>query len=143
MIKTIRVRYHLGRGENYMKWQIKYFNEDKLPLNTYYKEPEEWDLVMYDCELVNHRNLAQKICNGANKTVCAWIECKSIEYHERDYDIENTDRNFFEELTDDELIHYNPEKRPFWYNKGYSDSGNIDGTIIAKLITRERQIKID
>ena len=91
-----KVRFHLAQGENYMKWQIK----NHLGEVTYY-DPEKVTLAMYKCKLVNQKGTAQKIYDGANKTVCAWIECGAIR-------ILNPS-----EITENK-VSYNPRVQPNW-----------------------------
>ena len=68
-----KVRFHLGAGENFMKWQVK------SPDGTvkFYK-PEEVGILMTGCFLRNQKGTAEKIHAGANKTVCAWVEAQLV-----------------------------------------------------------------
>ena len=68
----IKVRFNLGRGENYMKWKVQYGNTSE------YYSPEEYNLYMHGCQLKNQKSTAQKIHDGADKSVCAWILCDTI-----------------------------------------------------------------
>ena len=68
-----KIRFNLGRGENYLKWKITSPNGD-----VNYYEPTEVCLHMENCKLVNQKGSAQKIFDGANKTVCAWIESETV-----------------------------------------------------------------
>ena len=68
----IKVRFNLGRGKNYMKWKIQCGNQSE------YYSPDEWNLFMSGCTLKNHKKTAEKIHQGAEKTVCAWILCDHI-----------------------------------------------------------------
>lgn len=74
MSKSIKVRFNLGRGVNYMKWKIEYPDGKVL-----YSDPEFTQLVMKGCTFKNYKKTAEKIYNGADKVVCAWILCKEIE----------------------------------------------------------------
>ena len=99
-----KVRFHLGRGENYMKWQLK--GRDGT---TVYLDPQTVQLRLKNCTLKNNKKLAREIHEGANKTVCAWIMCEEAEVtHEKP---EGTE------------IGYNPRKNPFWTD-GTSDLDN-------------------
>jgi hypothetical protein len=83
-----------------MKWKVEYPNKVVEYLN-----PTEVQLVMKNCQLRNHKGVANKIFNGANKTVCAWVLCKDIELLKKDfkqYDL-SCDR-----------IRYNPRIQPNW-----------------------------
>ena len=51
----VKVRFHLAKGENYMKWQVKDANGD-----VQYLEPEQVSIKMYGCKLINQRGTAEK-----------------------------------------------------------------------------------
>ena len=69
-----KVRFHLGRGKHFMQWQIK---SDENVVS--YVDPLDNQLAMLGCRLSLQPSAAQKIHDGANKTVCAWIECESVQ----------------------------------------------------------------
>ena len=55
--KLINIKYHLARGDNYMKWQV--FD---LQQNTKdYFDPDLKSIIMFDCRLGNHPATAKKI----------------------------------------------------------------------------------
>ena len=66
-MKRYRVRFHLAKGDNYMKWQVF----DRQSNTKDYIDPDSKSIVMLECELGNHPTTAKKIYNGENKTVCA------------------------------------------------------------------------
>ena len=68
-----KIRFNLGRGENYLKWKVTSPNGD-----VNYYEPNDVCLHMENCKLVNQQGTANKIFDGANKTVCAWIESETV-----------------------------------------------------------------
>lgn len=96
----IKVRFHLGRGENYMRWQIVDFP------NVKYFDPNENNLILTNCLLKNNKNVAEKILKGENKTVCAWILCEKVDA------VLNS--NFNKKKY--QKISYNPKKFPYWIN---------------------------
>ena len=101
MGKKIKVRFNLGRGENYMKWKIEYPSGQ-----VSYYSPTSIQLILKGCTLKNGRKTALKIFNGENKTVCAWVLCEDIKVcYSR-----------FEQFDDMNLprLKYNPKKLPFW-----------------------------
>ena len=65
MSKSIKVRFNLGRGKNFMKWKVTY------PDRVEYHNPNDVQLVMTDCVFKNHKGVAQKIFNDGEKVVCA------------------------------------------------------------------------
>lgn len=97
-MKSIKVRFNLGRGKNYLKWKVTYPDGEV----TYYS-PDEFQLVMTECTFKNHKKTAQKIYDGDNKTVCAWILCKDIKVH--------TDKSITDESN---RVRYNPRVKPNW-----------------------------
>jgi hypothetical protein len=127
MGKRIKVRFNLGRGKNYLKWKIQY------PSGVVkYIYPISCQLVMKNCQLKNSRKTAEKIFNGENKTVCAWVLCDDITV--------KYDR--FEQFDDPELklqrLKYNPKRLPFWTigdSEECIDGATIDeiGTVDYKL----------
>lgn len=110
----IKVRFHLGAGENYLKWQVKYPNG----VVKYYN-PTDVNLLLHRCKLINHRAMAERICAGEHKDVCAWIECDSIDY------IFEPNGLAFLTLKEDHPIRYNPKVRPYWTNKNDEDIDNL------------------
>jgi hypothetical protein len=100
-----KVRFHLGRGENYMKWQIT------SPCgNKTYLDPEINNLEMVNCKLKNKKSVAKKIFKGENKTVCAWIECEKIHIWP---DSLKCDLH--------KNINYNPKNKPYWTDNSGQD----------------------
>lgn len=96
---SIQVRFHLAQGKNYMKWQVKY--PDRKP--EYY-DPKEVQLVLGGCVLKNNKKTAQKIFEGAHKTVCAKVLCSTITVYKA--------RTI--QTADLPQIKYNPRVRPNW-----------------------------
>jgi hypothetical protein len=104
-----KIRYHLGRGENYMHWQIVSYP------NAIYLNPFQSNLILKDCTLKNNKKISERIFNGENKTVCSWITCESVDF------VLNS--NF--DKRDYTRIFYNPRKAPYWTDV---DENDIDGT---------------
>ena len=115
------VRFHLGRGANYMKWQVK----DSNGVVRYY-DPDSVRLVMLNAKLHNRPNVAKKICEGANKTVCAWVECEWVGVvSEMDSKVPYGKN----------AILYNPKKAPNWTNK---QGENLDGKHFHTIISNQK-----
>lgn len=115
-MKSIRVRFNLARGKNYMKWKVEYPNK-----NVQYYDVTEVQLVMCNCKLKNHRKVAEKIYNGANKQVCAWVLCEELFIKDTDF------------LKDEgyERVKYNPREIPHWVYKGEVADGVSFQTLIS------------
>lgn len=105
-----KIRFNLGRGENYLKWKVTSPNGD-----VNYYEPNNVCLHMENCKLVNQQGTAKKIHDGANKTVCAWIECEAIAIFEP--------LNIAEGIK----VSFNPRVQPNWVCDGeIVDKGRFD-----------------
>lgn len=115
----IKVRFHLAKGENFKKWQVRRKDE------VYYYDPDTVNLVMTNCKLKNQKATAQKIHDGANKSVCAWIECDEVEVLAGSYP------------RPDEFYFYNPKHLPHWYNQ---KGDNVDNQKDEKLWTVGRLV---
>ena len=107
MKRKFKIRFHLGQGENYMKWRI----EDTGTKTVSFFEPANFRATIYDGKLYNQKSAAKKINNGANKTVCAWIMAK-------DFKLSLDDDGIYKDE-----IKYNPRTIPNWVN---SSGENID-----------------
>jgi len=103
MAKRIKVRFNLSRGVNYFKWKVEY------PDRTLYLSPTDNQLVMKSCQLKNYKKVAQRIFDGQNKQVCAWVLCEDIE-------IINKDMQQFDVHCD--RVKYNPRVQPNWLLNG-------------------------
>ena len=122
-----KIRFNLGRGENFMKWKVTYPEG-----NVEYFDPSKFTIIMRDCKLRNQPSTAQKIHDGANKAVCAWIEAEDVEVME-DYDI---DINWY----NDKRIYFNPRKQPNWVYE--ADIENLDNKEFSLLITSGRSVYV-
>jgi hypothetical protein len=116
------VRFNLGRGKNYMKWRVY----DKEAQKAEYYDSEEFSLSMIDCRLINRRSTADKIYKGANKSVCAWIECREVQVYECQPQLE--------EIATE--IKYNPRVKPYWIIEDW----NADNYVFIKLHTSGKRI---
>ena len=115
-----KVRFHLARGENYMKWQI---TKNREPPS--YVDPSLFRIVMSGCVLKNNKKLAREIHQGQNKKVCAWILCDSLELVPAN-------------AADPEgmKIMFNPRRSPFWTD-GVSD---LDNRGYASITSKDREL---
>jgi hypothetical protein len=110
-MKNYKVRFNLGRGANYLKWKVTSPNG-----KVNYYEPNNVCLHMENCKLVNQKGSAQKIFDGANKTVCAWIECEVLTIF---HPLNNIAQGI--------KISYNPRVQPNWVCDGeIVDKGRYD-----------------
>jgi hypothetical protein len=120
---NIKVRFNLSRGKNYMKWKIAYPDG-----NIEYLDPNKVDLLMKKCKLRNSIKTAQKIFDGENKTVCAWILCDDVIISD----------NLEESLDENERLRYNPRVKPNW---DFRDV-NVDGKQFCVIESRGSKLYI-
>ena len=116
-MKSFKIRFNLGRGKNYMKWKVQYPNGE-----IEYHSPADVQLIMHDCTLKNHKKTAQKIFDGGEKVVCAWILCKSLVI---------TSNDFIQADLFGERVRYNPRVTPHWM----LNDENVDGLPVDKIVT--------
>lgn len=99
MRRRTRVRFNLGRGKNYMKWRVL-----RPDGSVEFLDPNEVQLVMIGCTFKNSKRVAQRIFDGENKTVCAWILCDRLEIRKPNSYSDNSDLQ----------ARYNPRVAPNW-----------------------------
>lgn len=126
--KRFQVRFHLGRGANYMCWQVK----DNRNKGIEYYAPSTCSLELTNCTLRNSPSTAMRIYNGNAKTVCAWVECDMVDVnYKRDPSftkppIKNMDK-----------YKYNPKKHMHWFTKR---NNNADDKNLKKMHTNNRSL---
>lgn len=118
-----KVRFHLGKGDFFMMWRI----ENTRTKEVKFVNPKECHLFMTDCFLRNQKAAAQKIHKGANKSVCAWIECSMVQVVES---------NKYTNDPEDEQITYNPRVQPNWVHNGK----NADSKTFDLLVTEGNKV---
>ena len=119
-----KVRFNLGLGENFMKWKVTSPDGD-----VKYYDPDYNTIVMSGCKLRNSPATAQKIHDGANKTVCAWIDADHVDVKVND----------FQTLWSvDKELRFNPREQPHWSYAG--DIRNIDNQEVDLIITQGRRL---
>lgn len=114
-MKNIKVRFNLGAGQNYMKWKVEY--PDGI---VQYHDPKEVQLVMYDCTLKNYKKTSQKIYEGGEKVVCAWVLCNQVDIKTNDFELGNENK-----------IKFNPRIQPNWILNGEI----VDGKKFEEIIS--------
>lgn len=116
-----KIRFHLAKGKNYLNWQVKY------PSGAVrYYNPEEVTLILENAYLRNQIGTAKKIHDGANKTVCAWVEADSVTIREG---VSKPSHRCVK-------VGYNPRVAPTWMIEGK----NADKTRIEFVYTCGRTL---
>ena len=109
-----KVAFHLGRGANYMHWQIK-----DAQGNATYVNPNTHSLVLSGCKLKNQASTSLRIFKGYEKLRCAWIEFESYEV------VAASD---FKSSTH---VQFNPRTAPTWRVNGVEGQDNRTFDILA------------
>ena len=120
----MKVRFNLGRGKNFMKWKVSCGSAYEI------FDPEEGSLILRGCKLINKRTQANRIFNGHNKFVVAWIECEHCEYIEGKPSGENK--------RDSTEVRYNPKINPYWSIYGV----DVDDMEIDRIYTIGNKVMI-
>jgi hypothetical protein len=137
-----KIRFHLAEGKNFLKWQVTHYQLAK-PTPAYptgdivkykskevtYVDPEKHTLVMRNCKLRNQVGTAKKIHDGANKSVCAWIDCESVDIS--DNPIPTTFMDW--------QLRYNPRHHPHWRDAGGNQRDNEEFPL---LLTNGRDVYV-
>lgn len=108
MKRKFKIRYHLGRGENYMKWRV----EDVTTKTVDFYDTDGFSMLAVGVKLHNQPATADKIHNGANKTVCAWIMASKVEFKPS-------------RQPKGIQVSYNPRVSPNWMDQ---EGNNVDKT---------------
>jgi len=123
------VRFHLGRGQNYMHWQIKIVQNGK-PVDVYYYDPAYYQLELIGCKLINKLNKAKKVNSAGVKDVSGWVRCEEVRIN-NEINVDNL-----------ECLYYNPIIDIHWRRE--SDSGEFawDDSEYETLLTNGKQVYI-
>lgn len=121
--RIFKVRFHLGAGEHFMHWQVKNTETGEVT----YHHPDKVRLELTDCFLRNQPAAANKIFNGASKTVCAWVEAREVLV---------TPVALFQCFEHE--AQYNPKVAPYWRYKGEK----ADGRVFGKMASQNRKLRV-
>lgn len=127
------VRFHLGRGKNYMKWQVRVKNGART-VDIYYYDPAEYQLEMRGCKLINKVNKAKKVHKAGVKDVAGWVECEEVMLRKEHFPVLPVDNL--------ERVFYNPIRDIHWRRESDSGEFDWDNTEYATLITNNKQVYI-
>lgn len=118
------VRFHLAKGKNYMKWQVRQGKSVR------YYDPSTCQLELINCKLINKVNKAKKVNAAGVKDVAGWVSCEYVAIS-NNLTIDNLERLF-----------YNPIKDVHWRRE--SDAGEFawDNSEYATLLTNGKQVYI-
>ena len=124
----LEVRFHLLKGQNFRKWQVKVMR-GRTKVSVQYYDPNEVQLELKGCHLANNLKKSAKVHKAQKKDVSGWVHCEEVEVTR--LPTEGLERLF-----------YNPIKNLHWRRE--SDSGEFawDGTEYHALVTQGRQVYI-
>ena len=120
-----KVRFHLGRGDNFMKWQVKSADGNVVE----YHEPEKRQIAMFNAKLKVQLGTSTKIHEGACKTVCAWIECDDFQVIGQPDLIKANRQDYY--------IRFNPRFNPNWLDES---SNIINNDEFPLIVTDDRSL---
>ena len=123
------VRFHLLNGKHYKHWQVKIM-QGRKKVDEYYYDPNEYQLEMRGCKLVNQLARAKWVHKKQKKNVSGWVECKEV-ILKKESPIDNLEK-----------LYYNPIKDIRWRRE--SDCGEFawDDSQYETLITQGKQVYI-
>lgn len=127
------VRFHLLKGPNYKHWQVKVMR-GKEKVDVYYYDPQEYQLELRGCKLVNQLARAKWVNKKQKKNVSGWIKCEEVMLRKSFYPVlpvDNLERLFYNPIVD---VHWRRD----------SDNGEFawDDSEYATLITDNKQVYI-
>lgn len=117
-----KIAFHLGRGKNFMHWQIK--SDDGTII---YVDPQVNDIVLHGCTLKNQKAASQKIFNGGEKNRCAWVQFTSFEITP------------LTGVETDVQVRFNPRVSPTWI---VGETNGHDGREFATMYTNKSKLFI-
>lgn len=124
----MEVRFHLLKGQNFRKWQVKVM-QGRKKISAHYFDPSEVQLEMHGCRLANDLKKAMKVNREQSKDVSGAVHCDEVILTQ--VPTEGLERIFYNPIRD---IHWRRE----------SDEGEFawDGTEYQTLVTQGRQVYI-
>jgi hypothetical protein len=125
--KRYKVRFNLGRGENYMKWKVV----DPKGVTSYYF-PTGVQLRMTGCTLKNNKAAAKRIYRGeSNKVDCAWVLCEKLDIVTEEFAQPVTNR-----------LKFNPRTAPNWQLEQGEHILNADDEYFNEITTVDYRLYI-
>lgn len=87
------------------------------------------NIFLLESKLVNQRKTAERIHNGADKDVCAWVQAMGFEVRDVGEDIERG-----------QMLRFNPEFVPHWIAGEGDNAKDVDGFLFRELVTVGRHV---
>ena len=127
-----KIRFNLGRGENYRKWKVKFDDGE-----VFHYDPKKVTITLRESFLKCNEEGAKKIYNGSNKFICAWIEFEEIGIHSPFLPIGKIHQEDVNCLGGPE-VSFNPKKAPYWRvlaSRALFKNQNCNGYVIMNMYT--------
>jgi hypothetical protein len=115
-----QVRFHLGRGKNFLRWQVR------GPGGVRYVDPETSMLKLEGCVLKNRRSVATRVNKTQKRDVCGHVACRSVEVLES------------VEVDRGSMVHFDPKVAPYWTVEGRE--GPQDGLEVEAMVSFGRRL---
>lgn len=123
------VRFHLGRGSNYLHWQVRVKQGGKT-INVYYIDPAKYQLEMIGCKLANRPNKAKQVFEAGVHDVSGWVKCDEVR-PVRDVPVDSLEK-----------LYYNPLRDPYWRRESDGNEFVWDNSEYATLVTDKKQVYV-
>jgi hypothetical protein len=125
-----KVRFHLGAGQHFKHWQVSIMRGGKLS-DTVYFNPDEYQLILFDCKLINRPSTAKSVFESQKRDVCGWIRCENLDVIDL-FDGESMDIGGLPRLE------FDPKLIPYWHHTNSSDS--LDNYKFDRIITSGKKV---
>lgn len=123
------VRFHLGRGKNYLHWQVNLMQGRRRIDQSYYN-PNNCQIEMVGCKLVNKVNKAKKVHEAGVKDVAGWVQCEDVIIN-NEIEIDNLEK-----------LYYNPIRDIHWRRESDDGEYDWDNSEYSTLITEGKQVYV-
>ena len=124
-----KVRFHLLKGQHYKHWQV-IIMQGKSKVDEYYYDPNEYQLEMRGCKLVNQVARAKWVNKKQKKNVSGWVRCDEVMVA-RNIPVDNLEK-----------LYYNPIRDPHWRRESDCNEFIWDDSEYSTLITNGRQVYV-
>ena len=131
--RRYRIRFHLQNGPHFMHWQVR----DNVSGEVVFLPPETHTIHAESCKLRNRPRAATKIFDGANKSVCAWVDAERIHITDLGEHGYPAKREAVARQLDFDQVRFNPKTAPNWVD---NNGENVDGAEFRELYFCHRSV---
>ena len=124
-----KIRFHLARGDNFMKWQVKYLGtEYGGDVEVQSVDPAKHQIAMVNAHLTVQTRTSKKHHAEACKTGCAWVQCDEVQITRNDKIKPNVN---------DFYVRFNPRRNPEWVDM---HNNIMSGEEYSLLVSQDRSL---